>query len=277
MNAMAVEKGENPSPLSFPTNHSLEQFVLLAKGTKGGACAELIKQVLEAPGVHVFGELLEMPNVMELENGPYSVHFNTLNLFAYGTYKEYLQNKSQFLELTPTQCKKLQHLTIVTLATQEKCIPYNTLLEELDIKNVRDLEDLIIEAIYADIIHGKLDQKYSRVEVDYALGRDARPGDAIEIAAVLSEWCNACEAVLACVDTQIRRANAEKQRTLKHKEGIEQEIINIKKTLKAQAEGEDGGAGGAVGSADGHSERAKKATGKGKTPRNTAKFWQKTT
>lgn len=30
-----------------------------------------------------------------------------------------------------------------------QCIPYETLLEELQIKNLRDLEDLIIEAIYA--------------------------------------------------------------------------------------------------------------------------------
>lgn len=30
-----------------------------------------------------------------------------------------------------------------------QCIPYSVLLQELDIKNVRDLEDLIIEAIYS--------------------------------------------------------------------------------------------------------------------------------
>jgi hypothetical protein len=35
-----------------------------------------------------------------------------------------------------------------------QCIPYSVLLQELDIKNVRDLEDLIIEAIYA----GECDQ-----------------------------------------------------------------------------------------------------------------------
>lgn len=44
----------------------LEQFVLLAKSTKGAACTELIKQVLEAPGVYVFGELLDMPNIAEV-------------------------------------------------------------------------------------------------------------------------------------------------------------------------------------------------------------------
>ena len=41
----------------------LEQFVLLAKNARGAAAVELIKQALEAPGVFVFGELLDMPNI----------------------------------------------------------------------------------------------------------------------------------------------------------------------------------------------------------------------
>jgi COP9 signalosome complex subunit 7 len=52
-------------------------------------------------------------------------------------------------ELTANQKKKLQHLTIITLSEQGKCIPYKTLLEELGVTNVRELEDLIIEAIYS--------------------------------------------------------------------------------------------------------------------------------
>lgn len=35
------------------------------------------------------------------------------------------------------------------MAIRSKVIPYKDLLVELDIKNVRDLEDLIIESIYA--------------------------------------------------------------------------------------------------------------------------------
>ena len=76
-------------------------------------------------------------------------YFNTLNLFAYGTYKQYRQQPQDYLELTPAMQKKLQHLTIVSLAIKNKCIPYEVLLEELEINNVRHLEDIIIEAIYA--------------------------------------------------------------------------------------------------------------------------------
>ncbi|EAW88749.1 COP9 constitutive photomorphogenic homolog subunit 7A (Arabidopsis), isoform CRA_c [Homo sapiens] len=47
------------------TGQNQEQFLLLAKSAKGAALATLIHQVLEAPGVYVFGELLDMPNVRE--------------------------------------------------------------------------------------------------------------------------------------------------------------------------------------------------------------------
>ena len=44
---------------------ALQQFCLLAKSAKGAACASLIGQALEHPGVFVFGELLDMPSVKE--------------------------------------------------------------------------------------------------------------------------------------------------------------------------------------------------------------------
>ncbi|XP_033218581.1 COP9 signalosome complex subunit 7b isoform X2 [Belonocnema kinseyi] len=242
------------------TNNPLEQFVLLAKTAKGAAALELVKQAIETPGVNVFGELLDMPNIKELENGPHAAYWNTLNLFAYGTYKQYLENKDKLLELTPTQKKKLQHLTIVTLATKSKCIPYSVLLEELDIKNVRDLEDLIIEAIYADIINGKLDQRNSQLEVDFAgLGRDVRPGDAGIVAGTLSAWGQACDSILACIEQQVAKANLEKQKATHHKDKIQQDIANIKKALAAQAGGggvqEADMAGGGTGAGSSESGR----------------------
>lgn len=56
----------------------------------------------------------------QLENGPNINHYRTLRLFAYGTYRQYLENKDQLLELNIGERKKLQHLTIVTLATKIK-------------------------------------------------------------------------------------------------------------------------------------------------------------
>lgn len=159
-----------------------------------------------------------------MKTGPHEKYYNSLQLFAYGTYREYVANQEKVLELTPAMKKKLQHLTIVTLAIKSKCIPYARLLDELHIKNVRDLEDLIIEAIYADIIHGKLDQKNSQLEVDYAIGRDIKEEDVTDIVGTLQEWCDSCESVLTVIEEQIRTANAEKVKKIKHKDKIESEV-----------------------------------------------------
>lgn len=80
------------------------------------------------------------------------MYFNTLTLFAYGTYRQYMENREKLLELSPVMTKKLQHLTIVTMAIRNKRISYQDLLTALDIDNVRDLEDLIIESIYAGCV-----------------------------------------------------------------------------------------------------------------------------
>jgi hypothetical protein len=46
----------------------MEQFVLLAKGAKGAAAVELVKQALEAPGLYVFSELIDIPNIKEVRH-----------------------------------------------------------------------------------------------------------------------------------------------------------------------------------------------------------------
>lgn len=228
-----------PEKVSQAGSNPLEQYVLLAKSAKGAAAVELVKQVLEAPGVYVFGELLDMANIQELANGPINKYFRLLNLFAYGTYSDYKQNQSELPELTSAQIQKLRHLSIVSLTTKSKCIPYSVLLKELDLKNLRELEDLIIEVIYADIIHGKLDQKNNQLEVDYAIGRDIGPDDVGAMAAVLQEWCDGCETILTNIESQINKANTTKEGRNKQKSILESEVSNIKKTLKTQTQDMD--------------------------------------
>ncbi|KAK3701379.1 hypothetical protein QZH41_008750 [Actinostola sp. cb2023] len=236
-------------------SNQLEQYVLLAKSARGVGLTALIKQVLEAPGVHVFGELLEMSNVQELSKTEHAPYWHLLNIFAFGTYSDYKANASTLPELSPLQHKKLRHLTIVSLSAKSKFIPYQLLLQELDISNLREIErdrgicyifaqDLIIEAIYADIIHGKLDQKNKQIEIEYALGRDIKPETVGVIADVVQEWCDSCESVLCSIDKQIQRANNYKEKKQQVKKSVETEVENLRKAIKAtsQAEMEDEGA-----------------------------------
>ncbi|KAM6065216.1 COP9 signalosome complex subunit 7b isoform 2-T4 [Theristicus caerulescens] len=209
-----------------PSCNLLEQFILLAKGTSGSALTALINQVLEAPGVYVFGELLELTNVQELAEGSNAAYFQLLNLFAYGTYPDYVANKDNLPELTATQKNKLKHLTIVSLASRMK---------DLDMRNLRELEDLIIEAVYTDIIQGKLDQRNQVLEVDFCIGRDIQKKDISNIVKTLQEWCDGCEAVLLGIEQQVLRANQYKENHHRTQQQVEMEVTNIKKTLKATA------------------------------------------
>ncbi|XP_036029143.1 COP9 signalosome complex subunit 7b isoform X1 [Onychomys torridus] len=237
-----------------PSSNLLEQFILLAKGTSGSALTTLISQVLEAPGVYVFGELLELANVQELAEGANAAYLQLLNLFAYGTYPDYIANKESLPELSAAQRNKLRHLTIVSLASRMKilmitpglhclstetavacCIPYSVLLKDLEMRNLRELEDLIIEAVYTDIIQGKLDQRNQLLEVDFCIGRDIQKKDINNIVKTLHEWCDGCEAVLLGIEQQVMRANQYKENHHRTQQQVEAEVSNIKKTLKATA------------------------------------------
>lgn len=57
---------ENDHSVVGLSHNPLDQFVLLAKSTRGAASLELIRQVLEAPGVYVFGELLSIPSILSV-------------------------------------------------------------------------------------------------------------------------------------------------------------------------------------------------------------------
>uniref|UniRef100_A0AAA9TK46 COP9 signalosome subunit 7B n=1 Tax=Bos taurus TaxID=9913 RepID=A0AAA9TK46_BOVIN len=208
-----------------PSSNLLEQFILLAKGTSGSALTALISQVLEAPGVYVFGELLELANVQELAEGANAAYLQLLNLFAYGTYPDYIANKESLPELSTAQQNKLKHLTIVSLASRMKCIPYSVLLKDLEMRNLRELEDLIIEAVYTDIIQGKLDQRNQLLEVDFCIGRDIRKKDINNIVKTLHEWCDGCEAVLLGIEQQVLRANQYKENHSRTQQQVEAEAI----------------------------------------------------
>ncbi|XP_078524303.1 COP9 signalosome complex subunit 7b isoform X2 [Lissotriton helveticus] len=114
-----------------------------------------------------------------------------------------------------------------------KCIPYAVLLKDLDMQNLRELEDLIIEAVYTDIIQGKLDQCKQMLEVDFCIGRDIPKKDISSIVKTLQEWCDGCEAVLSGIEQQVMRANQFKESHLRTQQHVETEVTNIRKTLKA--------------------------------------------
>ncbi|KAI6137164.1 hypothetical protein F5141DRAFT_1079121 [Pisolithus sp. B1] len=185
----------------------LEPFLLMSKSAKGAAAAKLIQDATAAPGVFVFAELLDMPNVQELStNKQYEPYFSLLQLFSYRTYRYYLENEDSFPPLNSAQTTKLKYLSIVSLASERRILPYSLLLEELQMPTIRELEDLIIDAIYLDILRGKFDQKEQQLEIEYTMGRDLEPGQLERVLAALQNWASTTASVLEALDKKLVEA-----------------------------------------------------------------------
>ncbi|KAJ3973901.1 hypothetical protein EV361DRAFT_897251 [Lentinula raphanica] len=200
----------------------LEPYLLMGKSMKGAAAAKLIQDATSAPGVFVFGELFELPGIRNLEKDEqHSKSYALLQLFAYKTYQDYLENKDQLPPLNQAQTTKLKHLSIVSMATERRILPYPLLMSSLAMSTVRDLEDLIIDAIYLDILCGKLDQKDSQLEVEYTMG-----GQTFTIA---SNRASTTSAVLSTLDSQLASLSSQ---TASNKERREEYEVRVQHLMK---------------------------------------------
>ncbi|XP_060858926.1 COP9 signalosome complex subunit 7b-like [Metopolophium dirhodum] len=217
----------------------LQQFVVQALQLEGDSLVKVIKQALDCVDTFVFSELLECPNVIALETTLHAPYLHALRVFSQGTYLDYLDKKEYLPELSEPQKKKLQYLTIVTLANKMKRIPYGVLSKELDVDNVRDLEDLIIEAIYSNVISGNLDQQSDCLEVDWTVGRDVGSIDIDPMIDTLQQWCDSCENVLSTVQARIVDANQTKQDALKHRAAVINQVVNMKKGIRNRMQDEE--------------------------------------
>jgi len=229
----------DPAQLSEITEGgALQQFVLLAKKAKGKAVAAIIEKALGAPNVYVFGELLDMENVKQLAETEDKKFLDLLKIFAYGTYAHYKAQITQFPQLTPPQIKKLRQLSIVSLSAENKLISYAALQQQLDIIEVRELEDLIIDAIYQGIMQAKLDQKSKQLEVQFSMGRDLKPDSIDQMINTLTSWSVQSENLMKTIKDKIAHANFMNDQDKKHKEDFEKRVEQLKINLKAAMEAE---------------------------------------
>lgn len=213
----------------------LEQFVLLAKGTRGRAAADLVLKATSAPGVFVFAELLDVASVQELQKTEQVAAYVMLQLFAYGTLPQ-LSSVGQGVKLTEQQTTKLRQLTVVSLAGQTKMISYAVLMQQLSLANIRQLEDFVInECFYAGIIRGKLDQQKQCLHVHDAISRDVPREDLGQILEGLDRWHKqACNA-LSMLDDRIQWTHTETANAERVKAAVDVRIEELKKGVKGAA------------------------------------------
>ncbi len=121
------------------------------------------------------------------------------------------------------------------MAKGSRVLSYASLQEGLDISSIRELEDLIIDAMYQDVIHGKLDQLNGTFEVEWAMGRDLRENEERELLQALKVWSQTTGAVLAALDKQIQKIKDNERSHSKMTEDYEKEFLDNLKEVAAKA------------------------------------------
>ncbi|XP_065634875.1 COP9 signalosome complex subunit 7 isoform X2 [Quercus suber] len=247
--------------------HLIDHFVKqVSSGTDHtpSSLANLIVEATSHSSLFAFSEILALPNL--LQGTEYSGYIDVLRLFAHGRWRDYKSNAGLLPLLVPDQILKLKQLSVLTLAEINKShvinipenyyakflglatrravvgfrhglmllqvLSYDQLLEELDISNVRELEDFLInECIYAGIVKGKLDQKQRRFEVQFAAGRDLRPGQLDNMIQTLGNWLENSDNVLLTIQEKIKWAETKSVSDTKHQEEVKERVEEVKKSL----------------------------------------------
>ncbi|CAO3611722.1 unnamed protein product [Mucor fragilis] len=226
----------NETNLSLSTSQKLQPFLLLSKSVKGLANSKLIMDALNAPGVYVFTELYESPNVAEASSlAEVAPYYKLLEIFLYGTYKDYQENSTQLPGLNENQIKKLKLLSIATLSETQQTLSYDLLQSYLDIPTVRELEDLIIDAFYQGILTGKLDQRQRQLQVMYSMGRDLRPQQLNETMNALAAWSSSTTRLLGALDAKIANLQETVQTNQQANEDYNNQIEQLRRDIRANS------------------------------------------
>ena len=257
--------------------NALAPFVALAKSaTSPRAASDLVTQATSAPNTYVFAELLQQPNVQALAgHDQYGGFHELLKIFAWGTWESYKGNPTQtdggsddadktmiassgLPQLSDAQSKKLRLLSLLTIAAEkptssslESNLSYSSLCRCLDLESTVDLEHLITEAIYSDLIVATINPASQTIVItSVAPLRDLAPGSVASMISELSAWSGRCDNVLAELEAEIAKVKADAQKRYAREQKAERQI---KAVTEASEKGSSGA--GLTTSRGGHNTR----------------------
>jgi len=183
---------------------------------------------------------------LQLKGTEQNSHYDLLELFTYGTFAEYHVGAaaSKFGALPPPLLQKLRVLSLVSLATQQRTLPYGLLYGPLSLEpgDAKALEEVIVMAIYAGLLDGTMDQRAGVLQVRSTCGRDVPP-DAQSIGALLdrlSAWRAAVRMATVEATSEIAARRADGVRSAAHAAAHERKVVDARKGLEAGKELTDG-------------------------------------
>ncbi|KAG5117419.1 hypothetical protein JHK84_043532 [Glycine max] len=219
----------------------IDHFVKRASAASDAAAlASVLVEATSHPSLFAFSEILALPNLLQLEATENSAYLDMLRLFAHGTWSDYKSNADRLPQLISDQILKLKQLTVLTLAETYKVLPYDQLKQELDVTNVRELEDFLInECMYANSLEEKEEASNNiksnitpdNRHVQFAAGRDLRPDQLGNMIQTLSSWLTTSENLLVSIQEKIKWADAMSEIDKKHRKEVEEKVEEVKKSI----------------------------------------------
>ncbi|KAI1076174.1 PCI domain-containing protein [Whalleya microplaca] len=195
--------------------NALEPFLALTKSaTAPRAAADLVTQATSNPNTYVFAELLQAPQIQALAQSPdHASHLALLEIFSHGTFATYASTPN-LPTLNEAQTQKLRQLSLLTLAKDPRSLTYASLQQQLGLPDARAVEDLVINAVYADLLAAQLDPRNQAVHVSrVAPLRDLAPAAAVPaMLGSLRAWSGRCTATLADLEAQVAAVRADAAR-----------------------------------------------------------------
>lgn len=192
--------------------NALAPYLALAKSaTSPRAASDLITQATSAPNTYVFAELLRQPNIQALKaHDEMSGFFTLLQLFAWGTWGEY-QATPGLPSLSDAQALKLRLLSLLSIASEKTLstpsnLSYDSLTTRLGLSSAIDLEHLVTQAIYSNLLTGTLNPSAQTVQISsVAPLRDLAPGSLTSMIGELDAWSSRCTSAVDDLEAEIRR------------------------------------------------------------------------
>jgi len=198
--------------------------------------ARIVTEAVRDPNLFVFGELLETNGVRLIsKRDEFKTLVGLLELFAFGVYRDYEQQTAKFASLmNSTLVSKLRKLTILSLAASTKELEYGSIFSAVGLKDVRELEDLLIDCIYQGLLRAKLDPQKQLVHVEYSACRDVPDQHIQEMINAIQVWQSRASQGITALDNQAKTISIAQREEEERKRSHHNEIVRIRTDVESR-------------------------------------------
>jgi COP9 signalosome complex subunit 7 len=249
---------EDPLHSLIDTDEVIKPYMGVAKDTTNvSTLRALILKVLSDSGVFAGYSDIQAVVHTHLQGAPNGEKLiDTLDLFSYGSYGDYVARPDKFLVLNDAQLFKLKQLTalgIVEEACRQKqsAVKYEAVQHALQLSNPSEVESILVSCIYSRVMTGKFCQKTKTLLLSAKNGppvcpRDvplSRISDLLQALQSIKMTLSECQDELTKQQTKVQkqhdrdaRFNKQVQERMKIAEAVSRDMANTP-MLQAQRRG----------------------------------------